>query len=235
MSGIEAAAAAAATVRTVPSNGYHAAAAAEQNAMTGVQQTQAQYARSAAPAQLSAPSNGGMSNASSAAAAAAAASSQQRIPQPSPYPQPPSSHSHQHHHQQQQQQNASAGPGPSTEMRRANSSASISSQQMPLPKTAADLMREGPRDYEVLRSMGDGSFGTVVLADWKSPLPDGTEISAMQDDKTRPEWRNKNLVAIKKMKKQYRNWAECLTLKELKVREHTGGFHLAFSQLSCRF
>ncbi|KDN36205.1 hypothetical protein K437DRAFT_241302 [Tilletiaria anomala UBC 951] len=85
-----------------------------------------------------------------------------------------------------------------------------------LPKTAADLLKEGPRDFRIIRDVGDGSFGTVFLADWRSPLPSGTDLSLMQHPSTRPEFSGSRLVAIKKMKKQYRNWAECLTLKELK-------------------
>ena len=94
----------------------------------------------------------------------------------------------------------------------------VSESQHPgLPQTAADLMREGPRDFDIIRSVGDGSFGTVFLADWRSPLPSGTKASEMQHPTTRPEYAGKTLVAIKKMKRAYKNWNECLTLKELKV------------------
>jgi len=76
-------------------------------------------------------------------------------------------------------------------------------------------MREGPRDFTVIKDVGDGSFGTVCLADWKSPLPSGTMLSPMQHPTTRPEYIGKRLVAIKKMKKPFPNWQECLKLKEL--------------------
>jgi hypothetical protein len=87
-----------------------------------------------------------------------------------------------------------------------------------MPTTAASLMREGPRDFTVIKDVGDGSFGTVCLADWKSPLPSGTLLSPMQHPTTRPEYLGKRLVAIKKMKKPFPNWEECIKLKELKVR-----------------
>ncbi|PWZ02302.1 Pkinase-domain-containing protein [Testicularia cyperi] len=85
-----------------------------------------------------------------------------------------------------------------------------------MPTTAASLMREGPRDFTVIKDVGDGSFGTVCLADWKSPLPSGTMLSPMQHPTTRPEYVGKRLVAIKKMKKPFPSWQECMKLKELK-------------------
>lgn len=86
-----------------------------------------------------------------------------------------------------------------------------------MPTTAASLMREGPRDFTVIKDVGDGSFGTVCLADWRSPLPSGTLLSPMQHPTTRPEYLGKRLVAIKKMKKPFPSWEECMKLKELKV------------------
>lgn len=98
-----------------------------------------------------------------------------------------------------------------------NPSPASPSSHLAMPTTAADLMREGPRDFTVIKDVGDGSFGTVCLADWKSPLPSGTVLSPMQHPTTRPEYVGKRLVAIKKMKKPFPNWAECMKLKELKV------------------
>lgn len=86
-----------------------------------------------------------------------------------------------------------------------------------VPTTAASLMREGPRDFTIIKAAGDGSFGTVSLADWKSPLPSGTMLSPMQHPTTRPEYVGKRLVAIKRMKKPFKSWNDCLKLKELKV------------------
>ncbi|ETS64911.1 hypothetical protein PaG_00885 [Moesziomyces aphidis] len=98
----------------------------------------------------------------------------------------------------------------------AGPSASSSLRPPEMPTTAASLMREGPRDFTVIKDVGDGSFGTVCLADWKSPLPSGTMLSPMQHPTTRPEYIGKRLVAIKKMKKPFPNWQECMKLKELK-------------------
>jgi meiosis induction protein kinase IME2/SME1 len=97
-----------------------------------------------------------------------------------------------------------------------HSAQSGSTSATSMPTTAASLMREGPRDFTVIRDVGDGSFGTVCLADWKSPLPSGTLLSPMQHPTTRPEYIGKRLVAIKKMKKPFPNWEECMKLKELK-------------------
>ncbi|GJN91811.1 hypothetical protein Rhopal_004834-T1 [Rhodotorula paludigena] len=73
-----------------------------------------------------------------------------------------------------------------------------------------------PRHWTVLKEVGDGSFGTVWLADWHSPLnlPSGTQLPGPS---SRPEYKGKQLVAIKRMKKAFEGgWDECLKLKELK-------------------
>lgn len=97
------------------------------------------------------------------------------------------------------------------------SSLGVPASASSLPKTAASLMREGPRDFTVIKAVGDGSFGTVCLADWRSPLPSGTMLSPMQHPTTRPEYVGKRLVAIKRMKKPFKCWEDCMKLKELKV------------------
>lgn len=77
----------------------------------------------------------------------------------------------------------------------------------------------GPRAYTILKEVGDGSFGTVWLADWHSPLqlPPGT---LPPGPSSRPEYKGKKLVAIKRMKKAFEGgWDECTKLKELKVRD----------------
>ncbi|GAA94109.1 uncharacterized protein L969DRAFT_93494 [Mixia osmundae IAM 14324] len=74
----------------------------------------------------------------------------------------------------------------------------------------------GKRRYTVLKEVGDGSFGTVWLADWHSPLalPPGTMPPGPS---SRPEYKGKQLVAIKRMKKAFNGgWDECMNLKELK-------------------
>ncbi|POV96138.1 hypothetical protein PSTT_15821 [Puccinia striiformis] len=60
---------------------------------------------------------------------------------------------------------------------------------------------------------GDGSFGTVWLADWHSPLtlPPGTQPPGPS---SRAEYKGKQLVAVKKMKKTFDGgWEECMKLK----------------------
>lgn len=74
-----------------------------------------------------------------------------------------------------------------------------------------------PRSYTILKEVGDGSFGTVWLADWHSSLvlPPGT---LPPGPSSRPEYKGKKLVAIKRMKKAFEGgWDECMKLKELKV------------------
>ncbi|KAI8456762.1 kinase-like domain-containing protein [Phakopsora pachyrhizi] len=78
------------------------------------------------------------------------------------------------------------------------------------------LPNVGTRNYTVLKEVGDGSFGTVCLADWHSPLtlPPGTTPPGPS---SRPEYKGKKLVAIKRMKKPFEGgWDECMKLKELK-------------------
>lgn len=91
----------------------------------------------------------------------------------------------------------------------ASSSLSLQSQPTPLPDV-------GTRNYTILKEVGDGSFGTVWFADWHSPLtlPPGTQPPGPS---SRPEYKGKRLVAIKKMKKAFEGgWDECMKLKELK-------------------
>ena len=102
--------------------------------------------------------------------------------------------------------------------------------------TYVNLPNSAPRSYTVLKEVGDGSFGTVWLADWHSQLecvdlyhskpgqqtnlvtrslPPGT---APPGPSSRPEYSGKKLVAIKRMKKSFTGgWDECMELKELKV------------------
>ncbi|KAH8100708.1 Pkinase-domain-containing protein [Cristinia sonorae] len=73
------------------------------------------------------------------------------------------------------------------------------------------------RSYTPLKVVGDGSFGTVWLCDWHGTLPPNTPMSAMQCGAgARPEYANKRLVAVKRMKKRWEGgWDECKRLKEL--------------------
>lgn len=110
-------------------------------------------------------------------------------------------------------------------------------QKADFPSGAAPSARTevGGRSYTILKEVGDGSFGTVWLADWHSTLscvhvahvkhwrlersrslPAGT---LPPGPSSRPEYAGKNLVAIKRMKKAFNGgWEECMRLKELKVR-----------------
>lgn len=80
-----------------------------------------------------------------------------------------------------------------------------------------DANSSSTRSWSQIKVVGDGSFGTVWLCDWHSPLPPGTPLSPMQCGAgARPEWNGKVLVALKRMKKRWeRGWDECKTLKEL--------------------
>jgi len=81
------------------------------------------------------------------------------------------------------------------------------------------LSSDAPRSYTPVKLVGDGSFGTVWLCDWHSPLPAGTTLSPMQCGAgARPEWVGKRLVAVKRMKRVWeRGWEEAGKLKELEV------------------
>lgn len=73
------------------------------------------------------------------------------------------------------------------------------------------------RDFSIIRELGNGSFGTVCVAEWRSPLPTGTMVPAMQHSYTRPEYIGKRLVAIKRMKRRFHSWDDCMRLNELKA------------------
>ncbi|CAE6378867.1 unnamed protein product [Rhizoctonia solani] len=80
-----------------------------------------------------------------------------------------------------------------------------------------DSSTSSARSWTTLKNVGDGSFGSVWLCDWHSPLPPNTPLSPMQcGPKVRPEWVGRRLVALKRMKRQWEGgWDECKTLKEI--------------------
>ncbi|KAG8715470.1 hypothetical protein FRC11_003969 [Ceratobasidium sp. 423] len=80
-----------------------------------------------------------------------------------------------------------------------------------------DSSTSSHRSWTTLKNVGDGSFGSVWLCDWHSPLPPNTPLSPMQcGPKVRPEWAGRRLVALKRMKRQWEGgWDECKTLKEI--------------------
>ncbi|KAJ6610928.1 kinase-like domain-containing protein [Mycena sp. CBHHK59/15] len=73
------------------------------------------------------------------------------------------------------------------------------------------------RSYTELKSLGDGSFGTVWLCDWHGNLPPNTPLSPMQCGAgAKPQWVGKRLVAVKRMRKKWEGgWDECQRLNEL--------------------
>ncbi|WVF70293.1 hypothetical protein IAT40_005082 [Kwoniella sp. CBS 6097] len=73
------------------------------------------------------------------------------------------------------------------------------------------------RKYTELKCLGDGSFGTVWLCDWHSPVKSDVLLSAMQCGAgARPEWAGKRLVALKRMKRVWEGgWKQAKTLGEL--------------------
>ncbi|KAF9229275.1 Pkinase-domain-containing protein [Gyrodon lividus] len=80
-----------------------------------------------------------------------------------------------------------------------------------------DARSSSHRSYIPIKTLGDGSFGTVLLCDWHGTLPPNTPLSPMQcGGGARPEWAGKRLVAVKRMKKKWEGgWDECKRLKEL--------------------
>lgn len=79
--------------------------------------------------------------------------------------------------------------------------------------------KDQTRDYKPIKLVGDGSFGTVWLCDWKSELASTTVLSAMQCGAGAwPEWTGKRLVAVKRMKRVWEGgWKEASQLGELVV------------------
>lgn len=80
-----------------------------------------------------------------------------------------------------------------------------------------DANSSSSRSFTPIKTLGDGSFGTVLLCDWHGTLPPNTPLSPMQcGGGARPEWVGKRLVAVKKMRKKWEGgWDECKKLKEL--------------------
>ncbi|TIB08612.1 hypothetical protein E3P89_03066 [Wallemia ichthyophaga] len=84
------------------------------------------------------------------------------------------------------------------------------------------IRNENPRVYDFVKPLGEGSFAEVYLVGWRSPklrlkTGEAAPISQMQINNNRPEYSSKHLVAIKRMKKSFKDWNECEKLKELKV------------------
>lgn len=75
------------------------------------------------------------------------------------------------------------------------------------------------RSYTPVKGVGDGSFGTVWLCDWHTPLPPSVTLAPMQQGAgAKPEWQGKRLVAIKRMKQRWEGgWDEARRHPELEV------------------
>ncbi|EIM83509.1 Pkinase-domain-containing protein [Stereum hirsutum FP-91666 SS1] len=82
-----------------------------------------------------------------------------------------------------------------------------------------DAHSTSTRSFTPIKEVGDGSFGTVVLCDWHGQLPPNTPLPAMQAGAgARPDYANKRLAAVKRMKKKWEGgWDECMRLKELEA------------------
>lgn len=65
-------------------------------------------------------------------------------------------------------------------------------------------------DYEIIKKLGDGTFGTVYLCRRQTPST-GTPSSSNSTSSI------SEFVAIKKMKKRYYNWDDCMQLREVKA------------------
>ncbi|KAI0062666.1 kinase-like protein [Artomyces pyxidatus] len=72
------------------------------------------------------------------------------------------------------------------------------------------------RSLTLLKYIGDGAFSTVYLCDWHGALSPGTPLPAMQWPRAcRPEYTDKRLVAVKRMKPQWADsWENCTQSKE---------------------
>ncbi|KAK8866104.1 hypothetical protein IAR55_001255 [Kwoniella newhampshirensis] len=108
------------------------------------------------------------------------------------------------------QARSSSGPGPNR------------AEQVPIEPVETDgrVGVEDPwgeRKYTEMKCLGDGSFGTVWLCDWHSPVKPDLLLSAMQCGAgARPEWAGKRLVALKRMKRVWEGgWKQAKTLGEL--------------------
>jgi meiosis induction protein kinase IME2/SME1 len=94
---------------------------------------------------------------------------------------------------------------------------------IPLFLIANRLKSASERSYTPVKGVGDGSFGTVWLCDWHTPLPPSISLAPMQQGAgAKREWQGKRLVAIKRMKKRWDGgWDECRRHPELEVSPST--------------
>lgn len=83
-----------------------------------------------------------------------------------------------------------------------------------------DSTTSSHRSFIAIKSLGEGSFGSVFLCDWHGDLPHGVPPPSTihVNGVTRPELTGMRLVAVKKLKRRWEHgWDECQRLKELKA------------------
>lgn len=68
-------------------------------------------------------------------------------------------------------------------------------------------------NYDILNKIGDGTFGTVYLC--RRHDDNARQLAGSSDPRNRPH--REALVAIKKMKKHFYNWNDCMKLREVQA------------------
>lgn len=68
-------------------------------------------------------------------------------------------------------------------------------------------------NYDIINKIGDGTFGTVYLCKKRLCVTATSSPSSA----ALPRESDKSLVAIKKMKKRYYNWEDCMRLREIRA------------------
>lgn len=73
--------------------------------------------------------------------------------------------------------------------------------------------------YETLSKIGDGTFGTVYLCKRRKvdKPKDDDKMSSTAQETTHSIANGLKLVAVKRMKKRYYNWDDCMKLREVKA------------------
>jgi hypothetical protein len=90
-----------------------------------------------------------------------------------------------------------------------------------LPYTDNALFTGSHRSFSIIKTLGEGSFGSVFLCDWHSKLPHDAPPPSTSHlhDPASPQRARTHLVAVKKLKRKLdQGWDACQSLKELKVQ-----------------
>lgn len=72
-------------------------------------------------------------------------------------------------------------------------------------------------DFEILNKIGDGTFGTVYLCRKRNQVNPPNQQGNVPTIGLCSSQSTCNLVAIKRMKRKYYNWQECMRLREIKA------------------